>query len=856
MALLGSVKALIQAQNGHVFAGTNSAARIYRSTDNGQTWTQIVALGSGSDSVNAFCRVNSTGELFAALSGSVAAQGIWRSTDQGVSWGRVKSHPSSLGYYDIANYQGGTRVVAVGDVTAANQSPVTIWLDRASPWIDIRGFPYYRKHIAIATTTDSVTPTPYSGENPGNLPHYFIGTDSYYTEQYGTDNAALVRGFSTLGGGAGINGLDMAAFLVKSATGTYQRRALWAVRSAANNADTSIWQWPPSPSSAEYSFSNITTVFDTIFNVLYVDPVFNWQDIGSQRTVWAGANGTIYVSYNSGLSWAVATTAPTGQIYSFVRTTSGVLIAGGANGEIFLFGGSGSEGGGGTTDPGQEEPDIPTPSDPGLATARVLGQESTDEEKIFIANKFSFSNLTHVFYYSGSTWSNIQYSTLPPYSLLGTGGAVGRTVYFGSKTTDPNVPGGPFSSLVFDIVQEARSLTIAWEYWNGSTWTTLTTTDNTDQFRKLGVNNVTWAIPSNWATVAVNSITGYWVRARITAVGSDAQTPIQGNRFVYTALLPYLNIHRDEIQGDLPALGRMIYRNRSLFDIERMICGLRRADRGAAFNAYLNISDVQTPFGVTVSKGSSSNISWQTDIKTPTGRGLLVNLSSGEINSWQTLVTFTLDNTVARDYYGYYHAYLRCHYNHASLRAWNLRLKILFGSGGSQAYSQTVYPTSLSNWEAVDLGQIAIPTTQLAYLSSNLGDQLKIIVEGYCNAASRPLALYDLILIPTDEWAVDVRLPELDSSGTPQIVNNYFLEIDSISNPKAGTLVFNRNSAGQIVARYQTIQNGPLVMQKEADQRFWYLGMSYEDYWRAYPEILASAQIFKLQQYLGFRGTS
>jgi hypothetical protein len=878
MALLGDVRALVEVGssgqgNLAVLAGTNNAARIYRSTDQGINWTQIAAIGSSNDAVNALAYNPTSSILMAAVTGSTSAQGIWRSTNLGTSWTKVKSHPNNLGYSDIV-YSLGV-FIAVGPGTTTDVNGPVVWSnDNGFSWNTAYTPHYSHPHMSIASWYDNSIfgYNLYPGEPAEyNFIYAFYGTNTYYTQAGGVRGLGsnfLVVPINNVGGGMGNGGLDMAAFLYNHTSGSKYRKALWAVKSHLNTANTEIWQWPSTPTS--FQWAKIATVAGVNFTVLYVDKTPN--DTNAHRTIWAGANGTIWVSYNSGLSWAIATTAPNGIIYSFVRTKNNTLIAGAASGEIFIFGGTGGEGGGtppppvddgrdddeeDPTTPPEEPEDPEDPTQPAVATSRFLGRLATCENEVFVSNKFSFSNVTHVFHFNGSTFSNLQFSTVPPYSLLGTSAATNKATYFGSQTTATDVPGGTFSSLVFDITQVAENITVVWEYWNGSTWTTLTVQDNTDQFRLLGVNSVSWEIPSAWATTSVNSVIGYWIRARISSVSANSVTPTQNNRFIYTTLLPYIDISKRQVLGDLPSLGRLKWSNQAGMDIERSICGLRSVDRGANFNAYINISDVQTQFGMTVTKGTEAGVAWQDSKKAPTGRSLIASYSSsGDLNDWNNLVSIRLDTSIARDYYGHYRVFVRCFYNNASAKAWNLRIQLLFGSGGSQSLSQTAYPTTLSDWETVDLGHIAIPTTQIAYQAGNLGDELKLVVQGLCNATSKPLTLYDLVLIPIDEWAVDAIVPDLASVGAPEVVTNNYVDIDSISNPKVAIAALNRNPAGQIISRYQTVNNGPVILQKNRDQRIWFLNLAYEDYWKSYPETIGSVQVYKQQQYLGFRGTN
>lgn len=853
MAITGSVKALIQANNGDVLAGSGSSARIYRSTDNGQNFSLVIALGSASDSVNAFARVNSSGYLLAAVSGSATASGIWRSTDHGATWTKVKTHPDTTGYLDITAIQSGSRLVAVGLPTSSSlNSPVIYSSNQGSTWQEVSLSYFNQTHLSVAAYSDGVLFTQYPGEAYGNV-YAFYGTDTYYTAQGGVRSAspATAAGFSTVGGGAGNGGLDMVSFLIKDGTGQYRRRALWAVKSHLDVTDTEVWQWPASP-TGPYSFAKITTIDANLFNVMYVDPAFVYTSIGAERTIWAGANGKIFVSYNSGLTWSLATDAPTGQIYSFVRTTSGALIAGGASGEIFLFDGGGSEGGGDD----DEDPEEPTEAE---STSRFLGRSATCDNEVYVSNKFSFSNITHIFYYNGSTYDNLQFEDVPPYLLFGATPAAGRIAYFGSLSNDSNVPGGPFSNLVFDISQIAEDTTFVWEYWNGSAWTTLTVNDTSDQFKLLGVHSIHWKIPAAWATNTVNSITAFWVRARVSAVGSSPVGPIHANRYIYTTNLPYVEIDSVQIKGDIPAAAKIHWYNQAEtsggalgLDADRVLCGLRSVDRGNSFSPYLNISDEQSLFGISAAAGDQATFG--DSLAAPTNRALTVSYSSGgDLNIWKDIATFTIDSSIAREYYGYFRVFLRVSKAGAN-QDWQFRVRAAFGSGGGVSDTKAIYPTGSASWEVLDLGTVVIPAIQSVFTTQCLCDSLTVKVQGRASATSSAVTLYDLILIPTDEWAIDTYAVDPSANSTAKMLGGDFLEVDSVSNPKVAITTYNRNPARQIISRYQSTHNGPAILQANNRQRLWFMVMNYETYWQSLPEVTGSVQVFKRQHYLGPRG--
>ncbi len=67
---------------------------------------------------------------------------------------------------------------------------------------------------------------------------------------------------------------------------------------------------------------------------------------------------------------------------------------------------------------------------------------------------------------------------------------------------------------------------ITWEYWNG-VWTGLSdVTDNTVGFKgTTGNKTVTFTRPGDWTTTAVNGITKYWIRGRVSSYTTVTTQP-------------------------------------------------------------------------------------------------------------------------------------------------------------------------------------------------------------------------------------------------------------------------------------------------------------------------------------------
>lgn len=73
----------------------------------------------------------------------------------------------------------------------------------------------------------------------------------------------------------------------------------------------------------------------------------------------------------------------------------------------------------------------------------------------------------------------------------------------------------PIGAVYIEISTSNTSAgTLAFEYYNGSTWVSVDARDETKDFSRSGF--VTWDRPSDWATTAVNGNTQYWIRTKPT----------------------------------------------------------------------------------------------------------------------------------------------------------------------------------------------------------------------------------------------------------------------------------------------------------------------------------------------------
>lgn len=490
----------------------------------------------------------------------------------------------------------------------------------------------------------------------------------------------------------------------------------------------------------------------------------------------------------------------------------------------------------------------------------------------YIGNRQNIANLTHIKIDDGGVFTDIFPLSGFPVTLYPANIDVNDALYFGSETAIIN--SGPFSGLVFDIdtiIPPAISRTFTWEYWNGAAWAALTNQDGTNigagSFGQSGVCSVHWVQPSDWAATVIDGVTAYWVRARLSAkdVG-NISPPTQQNRQIYAVNSAFAEAL--DVIGDIPAIVQIKAHNRSDKDgpggsgpdlfINRLIAGLRSFGDSSTFQAYLNISDEQNPGGVTITVGTNTTLG--DDVTTPTGRRATYN--PGGVEAMATRATVSLGPTIARDFYGLFHAFLRARRTAGASTDLSVRLQVATGSGGITFTTSSKQLQTTTAFEVLDFGEIALPVSG-SFKSSDLADTTEIRIQASAASGTPDLYLYDLILIPVDEWAIDAvdAANESDSDVGRSGGIAKLLDVDSVTDPRIDikTLVRTADAGGLITAEYNPITSGPAILQANTTQRLWFFAMrtsatgaSYS--WLAPPEIAHSVQVLKNEGYLGQRG--
>lgn len=502
----------------------------------------------------------------------------------------------------------------------------------------------------------------------------------------------------------------------------------------------------------------------------------------------------------------------------------------------------------------------------------TLGRAATCDDEAFLANKQNIAQVTDVFVYDAApvTWTAQLPAGAFPFDLLPDPFALGDMVYFGIDSSV--LDSGPFNNLVFDIgtpLVVSGTSTIRWEYYNGAAWTTLTVQDGTASlfpFEIIGVNSVHWVPPSDWATTAVNGVTGWWVRVNVVALGTHIQTPTQQSRDVYTVTWAGLEFDEAQIGGNIPALLRFLLRNRSDVDgpggsapdawANRVFCGTRKTSRGAAFVSYLNCADEQNPIGVAITLAAATT--FQDDIEAPSGRAARHQQTG--TSTWADQVTFTLDPSIARDFYGKFRCFVRAYQAAGSAGDVRVRLQARTGSGGLlMTTDHAVFDGVGANydWQALDMGQVELPPAGLM-TSSELGDEMAFVIQVWSSVGTNYTWFYDLVLIPVDEWSGDF----VDQALTTEsgLENGYSLDVDAITLPKAWetrALVRTSNALHLVRSKWQSRAVVDAVLQANADQRLHFLAFRCDtanDRWYSEPWLAHSLQVWRVARYKAMRG--
>lgn len=504
----------------------------------------------------------------------------------------------------------------------------------------------------------------------------------------------------------------------------------------------------------------------------------------------------------------------------------------------------------------------------GTFNSVTYGRAATTTNEVYLANKQNKANITHIFVFDASagTFSANLFGSALPYRLFPfpAGVGVGDILYAICDTSVTD--SGPFSSIVWDIGIALADITFVYEIWTGAAFAAITVQDNTNQFQNTGVNSMHWQQPSTWATTAINGITGYIIRFRVTVAGGAVVVPTQQNRQPYSITWASGLIDDLQVGGDIPALAlHKLFAHsgtRSVLPdlvIQRAIIGLRSTARGSSFVPAINFADEQNPTGITAAEVASAATSMVTDARAPSGRAIRYNIVGA--GSPDAIATIDFASTIATQFYGRYRAFLRLTVDTGTAN--DITLSLYFGPSNTGVQGRILYKSVtlpfIDEWLLVDFGQVVLPASNVLSMADVYPSfDLQI---GVVNTANTDLKLYDLWLIPVDENALEGL--SISGSIVFAVIEGEFLESESILYPKApqpARAIHRLESNEQVVSLYQPITAAPVLLQANAEQRVHVLTAILDQTLtnskqQSFGYASLSLQTERQQRYLSMRGT-
>lgn len=477
----------------------------------------------------------------------------------------------------------------------------------------------------------------------------------------------------------------------------------------------------------------------------------------------------------------------------------------------------------------------------------------------YVANKYNTAQPHDMRHFddSSSTFSaNINIHGAVPFNLFPSPIGVNDILYFGSWATSDS---GPMSNVILRLSTVASvAMTVAWEYWNGSSWTTFDgIEDDTAGFTNPGTGSVSWEQPSDWVINTVNGTVAWWFRARITNLNGNSTVPVQGIRTAYSVTWPFIEIAEDQVTGDIPPLARLKIEHMSddsaTGDIDHIIMGLRTKSRGEDFCAIWPASDEQMPPGI-----SFSGLSMSTSSLYPTGR--VANENSFD-DTPASAGVWTISSAYSSNYIGRF----------------RVLLSFLFGTQGSpgpgfdttyfylevnsqlQGTVGTGYLTdrkapnaiNSSSLSWVDFGEIDMASV-LRNHSVGIPAKIEVFV-GDTDGGTHGIIPIQLALIPVDEFSCQVTTRistvPIASSAFPA-----YLDLDS-TQPKELTALSRYTTTDDVFTLpfYNSVITP--FFQANADQRMWFIMARSTVSWIMNTNSMLKVTAYAVRRYLALRGS-
>lgn len=427
------------------------------------------------------------------------------------------------------------------------------------------------------------------------------------------------------------------------------------------------------------------------------------------------------------------------------------------------------------------------------------------------------------------------------------------------------------------------ALVLAYEYSDGAAgWPDLVSGDDLtlypddEPWNQTGQVVINFAGNTAWATEVVNGDTKFWLRVRIVSCTAFNTAPANATDVVYNQRTPHIEIPSTLLKGDVPPYLLMRMRSPAGGDEDPAMSNISRIVMGAKsrgltkFVSRLNLGNDGNPAEWTaiVTDPPCKDASIVADPTAPGGDHVAVSFAGEEALVTRVRITGT---NILTHWKGHYRAFIRAQQIGGDAGDVSLRLRVYIDSTDdySPKYDGTTGGIPMvgvtKGMEVVDLipdGVLKIPfASVMAADESGLAnaDLIFDIQAGLETGSGATLRIYDLILIPSDEWACELNDPISDSlTGNSALRGNSLLDLDGgvITDRTIKQMI---NSGNVLLAETWSRSGDRPRIQPATQTRIYFLFMHYPTGWGTPPLIgtlgmHTAFELFAHNCYLFLRG--
>lgn len=410
-----------------------------------------------------------------------------------------------------------------------------------------------------------------------------------------------------------------------------------------------------------------------------------------------------------------------------------------------------------------------------IGTAKTLGQVNGGPTNMTVlANHYDDHSISVIKVDDGGVFGANLFGNAGAINLFPAAPAVNDALYIGSTQ--------PFFHVVFWLTQAAAHVgaTFVYELSDGAAgWPDLTLGDNlalypeADPWVNTGlvvINNFVHGV--SWATEAVDGDSLFWLRVRVSAIATSFTTPPANGIYpIYNQRSPQIRIPAGSVAGDGPPMALLRFETPaggvgtcSPANLSRILLGSKTQNLDA-FNSHLNCGNDGMPAGWAVTYGDDTSA--VANAAAPGGDR--ADCSFATDTAWDWRVRFTGTNMLEA-YRGEYRPFLICQQSGGAVGDIEVRLRVSIGSTDAYAPVFETPEVALTGLNANNAFKELLdlyPQNTIKFPFHNTRDDdaldaTDLIIEIWATrstAGAAVLRAWTLVLIPTDEWSIELDDP-------------------------------------------------------------------------------------------------